>query len=108
MVAHDDGEDLCGFEQQPSTNLADNNSSSQIVAGLDISTSRKTLLNGAGTSSSTGEGKLRISKAVPSRLQILKLSSPTGLSSPSAKFKQIVEGRDEMSRTVPSSTTSFV
>ncbi|CAL1400821.1 unnamed protein product [Linum trigynum] len=83
MVAHDDGEDLCGFEQQPSTNLADNNSSSQIAAGLDISTSRKTLLNGAGTSSSTGEGKLRILKA-------------------------IVEGRDEMSRTVPSSTKSFV
>ncbi|CAI0423994.1 unnamed protein product [Linum tenue] len=98
MVAHDDGGDLCGIEQQPSTNVADNTSSSEFSTGLDISTSRKTLLNGAGTSSSTGEGKLRISKVVPSRLQIL-------LSSPSAKFKQIVEGRDEMSRTVPSSTT---
>ncbi|CAN0891923.1 hypothetical protein LINGRAHAP2_LOCUS17245 [Linum grandiflorum] len=96
MVSHDKVEDCSELKEHPSSsssaNLSDDKSSidsNNATSVLDISTSRKTLLNTFDTSSS---GRLHhLSKVVPSRLQILKLTSATtgGLRSPSAKFKQI-------------------
>ncbi|CAN1134346.1 hypothetical protein LINPERHAP2_LOCUS8219 [Linum perenne] len=99
MGSHDKLEDWSELKEHPSPNLSDNKSCKDATI-LDVSTSRKSLLSSGGASSS---GKHHLSKVVPSRLQILRLSSTTGLGSPSAKFKQIAEGRDEMSRSVPSS-----
>ncbi|XP_050214892.1 uncharacterized protein LOC126665993 [Mercurialis annua] len=73
------------------------------AAALDISTSRKALLRSG--SSSGGIEKQNKSKIYPSRLSILRLSSDGSIPSPTAKFRKIAEDRDEISRSVPSSSS---
>nr|DAD47271.1 TPA_asm: hypothetical protein HUJ06_017208 [Nelumbo nucifera] len=51
------------------------------------------------------KGSPDVSTALPSRVGILKFGSTDLLASPSTKFLQIAEERDEVSRSVPSSTS---
>ncbi|XP_010269433.2 PREDICTED: uncharacterized protein LOC104606081 [Nelumbo nucifera] len=51
------------------------------------------------------KGSPNVSTALPSRVGILKFGSTGLLASPSAKFLQISEERDEVSRSVPSSAS---
>ncbi|KAJ8753779.1 hypothetical protein K2173_000033 [Erythroxylum novogranatense] len=74
------------------------------VGILGISTSRKALLSDKDSSTAETD-KLRI---IPSRLKLLKISSSSSLGSPSAKFRKLTEERDEMSRSVPSTTNQVV
>ncbi|KAK9290785.1 hypothetical protein L1049_008963 [Liquidambar formosana] len=68
--------------------------------GLHISTSRRGLL-----SNENPKGRSRgFSLTIPNRIKFLKLGSSNSLSSPSAKFRQMAEERDEISCSVPSST----
>ncbi|CAK7343676.1 unnamed protein product [Dovyalis caffra] len=103
MASNSNGRGLAEFKQELPTNLTENDSkgNSDKYAVLDVSTSRKGLLSDDRLSME----KQNALKVVPSRLNILKLSSNGDLSSPSAKFKQIVEERDEISRSVRSSTS---
>ncbi|KAJ4979393.1 hypothetical protein NE237_010173 [Protea cynaroides] len=65
-----------------------------------VSSSRRGLLD----HEDSQKGALDLLAAVPSRAGFLKFASAT-LASPSAKFLQVAEGRDEISRSVPSSTS---
>ncbi|KAF2305215.1 hypothetical protein GH714_003115 [Hevea brasiliensis] len=68
---------------------------------LNISTSQKALL-GDDNPCVRKQDKLKI---ISTRLNILQFSSDGSLVSPSAKFRQIAEERDEISRSVPSSAS---
>ncbi|KAJ9179628.1 hypothetical protein P3X46_007978 [Hevea brasiliensis] len=68
---------------------------------LNISTSRKVLLG----DDNPCIGKQDKLKIISTRLNILQFSSDGSLVSPSAKFRQIAEERDEISRSVPSSAS---
>lgn len=93
---------MAEFKEELPTNQTENDprASNDKYAALDVSTSRKGLLS----DDKLSVGKQNALKAIPGRLNILKFSSNGGLSSPSTKFKQMAEERDEISRSVPSST----
>ncbi|KAF8394016.1 hypothetical protein HHK36_020218 [Tetracentron sinense] len=67
---------------------------------LSISTSRKGLLS----PENPRKGFMDILTTLPSRVGFLKFGSAGSLASPSAKFQRIAEERDEISRSVPSSS----
>lgn len=67
---------------------------------LHVSTSRKGLLS----DENSGIGNKHMLSIIPSRLRLLKISSAGNSASPSAKFRQIAEEKDEISRSIPSST----
>lgn len=100
MVLNSNGGSLAEVKEELPTNLTENGNNSK-VASLDISISRKGLLN----DDKSNTGKEDRLKVIPSRLNILKFNSSGSLASPSAKFRQIAEERDQKSRSVPSSTS---
>ena len=103
MVLNSSGGGLAKFKEELPTNQTENDpkASNDKYAALDVSTSRKGLLS----DDKLSMGKQNALKAIPGRLNILRFSSNGGLSSPSTKFKQMTEERDEISRSVPSSTS---
>ncbi|KAI7996139.1 hypothetical protein LOK49_LG10G02393 [Camellia lanceoleosa] len=74
------------------------NANNQI--SLSASTSRKGLLG----ESDPQSGLVGIKTTLSGKLRILNFGSAGGLASPSGKFRQIAEERDEISKSVPSST----
>lgn len=91
-------------EEQPSNATLDDLMVNHRNA-LHISTSQKGLLSSDGIPK---QGFHRILTTIPSRIRLLKSNSMSSLSSPSARLRQIAEGRDELSRAVPSSTSHGV
>lgn len=79
-------------EQLPSTATPNGSYEASGEKALNISASRRGLL-------SDGSGSL----SIPSRMRNMKFGSPGRSASPSARFRQIAEERDEISRSVPSS-----
>ncbi|XP_042513052.1 uncharacterized protein LOC122087977 [Macadamia integrifolia] len=79
---------------------ASNEIKCHVVVG--VSSSRRGLLG----HEDSQNGALGLVAAHPSRAGFLKFASAT-LSSPSAKFLQVAEGRDEISRSVPSTSHGF-
>ncbi|KAJ8650837.1 hypothetical protein MRB53_003860 [Persea americana] len=67
---------------------------------LYISTSQRGLLG----RKNLKNGFLSILTSLPSRARFMKIGSSGSLTSPSGKFRQIAQERDEVSRSVPSST----
>ncbi|XP_012089737.1 uncharacterized protein LOC105648071 isoform X2 [Jatropha curcas] len=99
-----DGGGLADAKEDLPGNLNENdfkNHNSKHVS-LDISTSRKALLGD--DDSLSIRGKEDTLKVTPTRLNVLKLSTDSSSNSPKAKFRQIAEERDQISRSVPSST----
>lgn len=104
MVINSSVGGLAEFKEELPTYQTENDpkASNGKYAVLDVSTSRKALLS----DDKLSLGKQNALKAIPGRLNILNFSSNGGLSSPSTKFKQMTEERDEISRSVPSPSTS--
>lgn len=104
MVINSSVGGLAEFKEELPTYQTENapKASNGKYAVLDVSTSRKALLS----DDKLSLGKQNALKAIPGRLNILNFSSNGGLSSPSTKFKQMTEERDEISRSVPSPSTS--
>ncbi|GAV80847.1 PLAC8 domain-containing protein/DUF2985 domain-containing protein [Cephalotus follicularis] len=87
-------------DESPSNGTTDGHKANG-MNGLYISTSPKNLLSDGSSRLENGT-KLMI---IPRRLSLQRIYSSGSLSSPSAKFRQIAEEKDEISRSVPSSTS---
>ncbi|WCJ27958.1 PLAC8 family protein [Euphorbia peplus] len=103
MVRNSNGEGLEDVKEEYLVNMSEDgykNGNDKNTA-LENSTSRKALLD-TEYPNLDKQDKLKL---IPARLNILKFSSDVNIPSPSAKFRQIAEEKDEMSRSVPSSTS---
>lgn len=94
MVSTANGEDIEGCEASTDGNIKNH-------APLSISTSHRGLINDDNSGKSFGGRFPAISK----RLNFLKFGN---LDSPSARFQRFAEGRDEVSRSVPSSSSLHI
>ncbi|XP_065851691.1 uncharacterized protein [Euphorbia lathyris] len=103
MVGNSNGEGLADIKEEYLVNLTEDgfNNGNDKNTALDNSTSRKALLD----TEYPNLGKQERLKVIPARLTILKFNPDGNFPSPSAKFRQMAERRDEISRSVPSSTS---
>lgn len=94
MVSTDNGEKNGGVEEN-----SDNNVKSHVA--LHISTSQRGLISDEDSQNRSHDNFA----SLPKRLRFLKFGN---LASPSAKFQQLAQERDEVSRTVPSSSSLHI
>ncbi|KAK1320425.1 hypothetical protein QJS10_CPA03g01022 [Acorus calamus] len=99
MVATGNGESLIEIQEAHGTSIAPNGNEAKDQTALYASTSRKLLLGERGHRNKF----LDVIVTLPNKAGQLKLGSRSKLASPSAKFRRIVEEREEASRSVPSS-----
>ncbi|KAH7553924.1 hypothetical protein ACOSQ2_029455 [Xanthoceras sorbifolium] len=99
MVSNSNGGGLAESQEHIPSNATSDGYKAN--CNLHISLSPKALLS----DESPGVGSPLKLTITPSKLNSLKFGSNGSLASPSAKFRQITEERDEISRSIPSSTS---
>jgi Cys-rich protein (TIGR01571 family) len=100
MIPTSNGEDFTEAQEESTSSPIEYVFKANGNGALHVSTSRKGLLS----DENPRRGNKDMSSSIPSRLRLVKISSSSNLASPSAKFCQIAEEKDEISRSVPSST----
>lgn len=100
MIPTSNGEDFTEAQEESTSSPSEYVFKANGNGALHVSTSRKGLLS----DENPRRGNKDMSSIIPSRLRLVKISSSSNLASPSAKFCQIAEEKDEISRSVPSST----
>lgn len=101
MMPTSNGEDFTAVQEESTSSPTQYDYKANGNGAFLVSTSQKGLLS----DENPRRGNKNMLSIIPSRLRMVKIGSSGNLASPSAKFHQIAEEKDEISRSIPSSTS---